>query len=239
VRLPERLQPADADGVFAGGVDHDELVAHRDRSAGERARDDGSGAGGGERTVDPEPRAPAIDGRRRVREEPIEREAQRTEPDTRRRVDGNDLRTGEERPGDVVEHVEARELRVLVVDDADLRQRDDAVVDAEQFEDAQVLFGLRLPSLGGRHDEQAGVDRPDARQHVLQEADVTGHVDEGDSLAGGQCRPCEAEVDRQTSALLLGEPIGVDAGERENQCRLAVIDVAGGGDDVHVSSARR
>ena len=40
------------------------------------------------------------------------------------------------------------ELAELVVDQTDLGQRDEPVLDAEQLEDAQVLLGLRLPSLG-------------------------------------------------------------------------------------------
>ena len=39
---------------------------------------------------------------------------------------------------------------------------------------------LRLPAFGRGDDEQARVDRADSREHVLDEADVAGHVDERD-----------------------------------------------------------
>ena len=43
----------------------------------------------------------------------------------------------------------------------------------------------------------------------------------------------EPEVDREPAPLLLLEPVGVGAGEREHQRRLPVIDVPGSGDDPH------
>ena len=58
--------------------------------------------------------------------------------------------------------------------------------DADQLEDAQVLLALRLPALGGGDDEQAGVDAADAGEHVAQEPDVAGDVDEADRLARRQ-----------------------------------------------------
>ena len=49
----------------------------------------------------------------------------------------------------------------------------------------------------------------------------------------GQRGPGVAELDRQAPAVLLLEPVGVAAGERLDQRRLAVVDVSRGGDDVH------
>ena len=43
----------------------------------------------------------------------------------------------------------------------------------------------------------------------------------------------EAEVDREAAPLLLGEAVGVGAGERQDERRLAVVDVTGGGDHPH------
>ena len=40
----------------------------------------------------------------------------------------------------------------------------------------------------------------------------------------------EAELDRDAAAALLGQPVGLAAGQRAHQGRLAVIDVAGGAD---------
>ena len=57
------------------------------------------------------------------------------------------------------------------------------------------------------------------------------------SRPDGSVGPGEAEVDGQTAGLLLGEAVRVDAGEGQDQGGLAVVDVAGGGDDVHAQPA--
>ena len=41
----------------------------------------------------------------------------------------------------------------------------------------------------------------------------------------------EAQVDRDAARLLFRQPVGVGAGERFDQRRLAVIDMTGGADD--------
>ena len=116
---------------------------------------------------------------------------------------------------------------------ADLGQRDDAVADAEQAEDAKVLLALGFPALGCGDDEDACVDTTDAGEHVLEKADVAGHVDERDATTRWQFRPGKPEVDGQATSLFLLEPIRVGAGECFDQGGLAVVDVTGGGDDVH------
>ena len=94
-----------------------------------------------------------------------------------------------------------------------------------------MLLGLRLPALVGRDDEQDEPHRPDPGEHVADEPLVPGHVDEPDLAAARQRRPRVAEVDREPAPLLLGEPVGVDAGERDDQRRLAVVDVTRRRDD--------
>ena len=59
------------------------------------------------------------------------------------------------------------------------------------------------------------------------------------SLSPAQRGPGVAEVDRHAAPSLLGEPVRLHPGERAHQRRLAVVDMAGGGDDVHVRSRRR
>jgi hypothetical protein len=62
------------------------------------------------------------------------------------------------------------------------------------------------------------------------------HVDDpGFDAAGVEVR--EAEIDRDAALALLLQPIGVDAGQRLDERRLAVVDVAGGADDdVHAEA---
>src|SRR5581483_3919098 len=85
--------------------------------------------------------------------------------------------------------------------------------------------------------EQAGVDRTDTGEHVLDEAHVTRHVDERQLAARRQRRPREPEIDRESPALLLLEPVGVHAGEGVHQRRLAVVDVARGCNYVQAATA--
>ncbi len=92
------------------------------------------------------------------------------------------------------------------------------------------------PSVAATTNRQAST-APTPGQHVADEADVAGHVHERQLPPRRQRRPGEAEVDGETPGLFLGEAVRVDAGEGEDQRRLAVIDVAGGGDDVHQSGA--
>ena len=108
-------------------------------------------------------------------------------------------------------------------------------LDAEDVEDLQVLLGLRLPPLVGRHHEQHQAHRPDARQHVADEAFVARHVDEPDLAAGRQRAPRVAEVDRESAPLLLFEAVGLDTGEAHDERGLPVVDVAGGGDDTELA----
>ena len=108
----------------------------------------------------------------------------------------------------------------------DLGERDRPARYAEEVEDREVLAGLRHRAVVGGDDEEHEIDARDAGKHVVNEALVAGDIDEAERV---EVR--EAEVDGQAAALLLGQPIGVDAGERPDEARLAVIHVARGGDD--------
>ena len=94
-----------------------------------------------------------------------------------------------------------------------------------------MLAGLRHHAFVGRDDQQREVDAADAGQHVLDEALVAGDVHDLDRQPVGRVEVGEAEVDRDAAGLLLRQAVGVDAGERLDQRRLAVVDVPGGADD--------
>ena len=100
------------------------------------------------------------------------------QPDTARRVYADDGCAVEERAGHLLLDLEAGQLDQVGVGRPDLRQGDEAVSHAQQFQNPQVLLGLRLPALGGGHHEQACIDRAHSGQHVLDEPDVSGHVDQ-------------------------------------------------------------
>lgn len=152
---------------------------------------------------------------------------------------GHDGGLRQERAREVVAHVHLLQLTPLVVDQVGLGERDEAVLQTHQLEDAEVLFALRFPALGGRHHEHARIDATDPRQHVAEEANVPWHVDEADAFAIAEEGVREAEVDGETAATFLFEAIWVGAGERLHQRRLAMVHVPGGGDDPHGVRAQR
>ena len=121
--------------------------------------------------------------------------------------------------------------QLVVVGEIGLGQRHDAAVEAEQVDDLQMLDGLRLDALGRRDDQQGGVDAGGAGQHVVHEALVARHVDETELPAVAQVAVGVAEIDGDAARLLLLEAVGIDAGQRLHQRRLAVIDMTRGADD--------
>ena len=80
------------------------------------------------------------------------------------------------------------------------------------------------------HDQQCELHGRDAGDHVVNEALVAGHVDKSQhrsvALLVG-----EAEIDRESATLFFRQAIRIDAGQRFDQTRLAVIDVPREGDD--------
>ncbi len=120
---------------------------------------------------------------------------------------------------------------LIVVGKVGLGHRDDAAIEAEQIDDLQMLDRLRLDALRCRHDKQGGVDAGGAGQHVVHEAFVARYVDEAQLPAVAQVAVGVAEIDGDAARLLFLQAIGVDAGQRFDERRLAVIDVACGADD--------
>jgi hypothetical protein len=108
----------------------------------------------------------------------IERLSKLRNAEVRWRGHRDDLGLLQKRALDVFLEIEERELEKFVIDLIHLGQSDDTVFDSQEIENAQVLFRLRFPPFGRRNDEQTSLDSADAGQHVAQEADVSGHIDE-------------------------------------------------------------
>ena len=135
-------------------------------------------------------------------------------------------------PRRAVAHVLGGQLAQLAVDEVDLGERDHAAPQPEQLADVEVLARLRHHALVGGDDEQHRSMPVAPATIVLHEALVAGHVDDAEPARPiGQVERREAELDGDAARLLLRQPVGVDAGERPHQRRLAVVDVAGGADD--------
>ena len=91
-----------------------------------------------------------------------------------------------------------------------------------------MLVCLRPRTLGGVDHEQEEVDTRGAGDHVADEALVPRDVDERQAPPVRKLERRVAEVDRDAALLLLGQAVGVLAGERAYEPRLAVVDVARG-----------
>jgi hypothetical protein len=95
-------------------------------------------------------------------------------------------------------------LERVGIDCVNLRDGDDAALDAQHAEDGEVLVRLRACALAGVDDEEEEVDPGRTGDHVADEALVTRDVDEGDPPAVGQVERRISEVDRNPALLLLG-----------------------------------
>ena len=109
--------------------------------------------------------------------------------------------------------------------------------DAQRSEHPGMLSRLRHHAVVGRDGHQVGVDTGRARDHRSHEPLVPRNVDESDLIVVGEPAR-ESEVDGDPAPLLLGEAVGIDAGECPHQRRLAMIDVAGGADDAAFAHGR-
>ncbi len=119
----------------------------------------------------------------------------------------------------------------FVVGEVGFGQRYDAGSDAEQIDDLQMLDGLRHYSVIGGDHQKHEIDAGRAGEHVVDEALVTGHVDKAEHRAVRQQMIGIAEIDGDAAPLLLGKPVGIDAGQGFDEGGLAVVDMAGGTDD--------
>jgi len=128
-------------------------------------------------------------------------------------------------------------LRAAPLFDTDATKADDEGVVAlsAYLRDAAAHWRTR------RDDEQGEVDAAGARNHRVDQPFVARHVDETEHIVAGQpfvadCggfdrNVCVAKLDRNSARLLFLQAVGIDAGQRPHQRRLAVIDMPRGADD--------
>ncbi len=215
---------------------HDlQLVADHDFSAKHGAGDDRAEALDREHAVDRQPEHAGRLARRHRVDGAAELAAQLVEPALGARLgrDRHDRRAGERAAGERGADLARHQVEPLGVDEVALGQRDDAAPHREQLADVEVLAGLRHDAgVGGDHEDDE-VDAGRACDHRLDEPLVAGDVDDGDG-ARAELEPREAELGGDAARLLDRQPVGVDAGQRAHQRRLAVIDVTGGADDDRV-----
>ncbi len=232
------LQPAHARPERVAGAlgQHLDLGPLLERRAAQRAGDHGAEAAHREDAVDREPAGAVAQrarggGRRRL----LQGRSERVEPRPGVGGDRHDRRACQARSGELLLDVQPGELERLLVDGVHLGERHHAALDPEQVADREVLAGLRHHALVRGHHEQHQVDPGGAGDHGAHQALVARHVHDAEPAARRQVERREAELDRDAAALLLGEPVGVDAGQRPDQRGLAVIDVPRGAQDQAVA----
>ena len=118
-----------------------------------------------------------------------------------------------------------------ILDGVDLRHDRDPVADPERVEQREVLERLRPRTVVGGDDQQRGIDLAGPDEHVADQLVVPRHIDEVELGPVVEREVRIADVDGHPAALLLGQPVGVDAGQRAQQRGLAVVDVPGRADD--------
>jgi hypothetical protein len=219
-----RLQPANA-CCQAAGINL-ELLSDRELTAQERPGDDRAETRDRKDAVDWQTGAPARRPRRCSVEHAVERFLQLQQPLTGRGGDRDDQRIREDRAGHLLPHFLADEIEPFGIDEVALGQDDDAKLDFEEIENGEMLPRLRHRSFVGGDDEHRRVDPADAGQHVLDESLVTWHIHNADAPSARQREMSETEVDRHLPCLLFGEAVGIDPGQRFDQRRLAVVDMA-------------
>ena len=230
---------------LSGRLDHDALSAAQ-CAARERARDHRADALQREDAIHRQARLAEIARRRQSGDHFRESGLQIIEAPPAHNRRRNDRRVGERRVAQFCANRGNRGLFVLR--EIDFRQRHHGMTHAEISENLQVLFGLRHPAIIGCDDQQGQVHRSHARDHVFHEVLVAGHIHDSEHercgigcglylqptqiLAGrGKLQVREAEIDGDAARLLLGQTIGVGAGQGFDQRALAMIHVACGGQD--------
>ena len=227
----EALEAAHPDGLAAEGQD----VAHRQRARGQRAGDDRAGATDVERTVDPQPYVGTdVGGGHRGQDRP-EGRAQVVQSRAGAAAHHHGRRLGQPGASHLVAGAGQGRRGVREVGPG---HRQHPVAYAERVEGRQVLGRLRHPGIVGCDHQQRGRDRTEAGQRRREEPFVAGYVDERDVADGCELGPAVPELDGQPAPVLLVEPVGILSGQGSDERGLAVVDVTGGGDDVHVRPRR-
>ena len=110
-------------------------------------------------------------------------------------------------------------------------QHQDSATDIQQLQDLQMLPGLRHDPFVDIHHQQHQIDAADAGQHVVDEALMSGHIDDSSHLAVGEPERGEAQVDGDAALLFFFEAVGFLPGQGADELGFAVVDMAGRTDD--------
>src|SRR5207248_11434276 len=97
------------------------------------------------------------------------------------RADGENGRVAEKRVAGHGSEISSNFSQMVSVDRVGFCNRDDALGDAQQLADGEMLDGLRLDAFVGGNHEQNGGNAAGAREHGADEEAVPRDVDEADA----------------------------------------------------------
>lgn len=223
------LDAADAEAALGGLELH--FLFRLNGAGGEGAGDDGAEALHGEGPIDGEAERLAGGAAGSVGGESTNRQFEFVEAGAGAGADGDDGGAFEERAGDKFFGFELDEFDYIGVDRVCFGDDDDALFDAEEATDVEVLASLGLDGFVGGDDEENDIDTGDAGDHGFDEALMTGDIDEAGVETGAEIKMGEAEFDGDAAALFFGEAIGVHTGECPDEGGFSVIYVSGGSED--------
>src|SRR5437667_8166998 len=164
----------------------------------------------------------------------LSRHAQRSfqlvNPLARARTDGDDGRVFEKRSGNQAFGLRAHQLQQIFFDQILFGDDDHTLAHAKQPADIEMLARLWHHALVGGDDQSNDIDTVRTGQHVFDEALVPRHVHKAYAHVA-EIQIGKAYVDGDPAPLLFRQTVGIDAGQRAHQRRLAVIDVTRGAND--------
>ena len=146
------------------------------------------------------------------------------------RRDGHDRAAFEECADKVVFNVAAGQLNHVFVDEVDLRQRDEANLNAQQIHNVEMLARLRHDRVVRRDDQHGNVDARRTGDHVSNKTLVARNIDNPNlKITGLEMR--KPEVNRNPAGFFFRQTIRVNAGQLSDQPGLPVVNVPGRADD--------
>ena len=116
----------------------------------------------------------------------------------------------------------------------EIRLGDDeqALGDAQESHDVEVLLCLGHDPVVGCDGEQNKIDAVRAGQHIAHEAFMARYIDDAGLGAVGQIQMRKPEVDGNAALFFFLEAVGVLPGQDFDETGLAVINMSGGADNV-------
>ena len=210
-----------------------DLVADLDLARQHCARDDCAKALHREHAVDGHAEDAAVTAGLGLGCQRVQRAAQVLEARAGDGRDGNEGRTVQEAARHIGLDVCNRRREPLGVNQIRLRDGDQAMLHAQQLQDLEMLARLRRQAFVGGDDEHRRIEVRGACHHRPHQALVAGDVDEDDLavLILISSHEDKAEFDGDPPALLLGQRVGVNAGQGLDESGLAVVDMPGRADD--------